>query len=55
MAKEKKKAWYLHIDYIDNWGIQHSLKYKMPKDFQDGVAVIKDKPESGRVPFFTYE
>lgn len=55
MAKEKKKTWYLHFDYLDNWGIQHSMKYKMPKDFQQNVAVILDKQDEGHKVYFTYD
>lgn len=55
MAKKEKKYWYLHIEYVDNYGMQHALKYKMPKDFQDGVACVFGKKNGCKEPYFTYE
>lgn len=55
MKKQEKKYWYLHLDYIDMHGMQHSLKYKMPRDFQQGVAAVFDDPELGRPITFTFE
>lgn len=40
----KKKNWYLHFTYVDNFGMQHNMKYKMPKDFQKSVAGVFDTP-----------
>lgn len=55
MKKEPKKYWYLHLDYIDNYGMQHSLKYKMPKDFQQSVCCVCDDPELFRPITLTQE
>ena len=47
----KQKAFYLHVTYIDNYGMQHNLKYKLPRDFQKSVAAVLDSPK----PKITFE
>lgn len=53
--KKEKKYWFLHLDYIDNYGFEHSLRYKMPKDFQKSVASVLTGPDIGRPITLTFE
>lgn len=55
ITKKEKKAWYLHCTYIDNYGMEHKLRYKMPRDFQKNVAVVPNEPEFGEPTQLIYE
>lgn len=39
-TKKEKKFWFLHFTYVDMYGMQHRMKYKMPRDFQKNVACV---------------
>ena len=41
----KKNNWYLHFTYVDFHGIEHSIKYKMPREFKEAVCVVLGEVE----------
>lgn len=53
--KQPKKYWYLHCTYVDMCGMQHNLKYKLPMDFQNNVAVVFGRKNGCPNPSIKYE
>jgi hypothetical protein len=39
-TKKAKKFWFLHFTYLDEYGLQHRMRFKMPRDFQSAVKCV---------------
>ena len=50
-TKKEKKYWFLHFVYIDMYGMEHRMKYKMPREFQKSVACVIGKGKNSTLKY----